>query len=56
MFVLPDEFASRISDEAWLEFAAREYPRFGESVLPERIRALPQLDVLRAMHRLQPEG
>lgn len=48
---LPAEFASRISDEAWLEFAAREYPRVGEQVFPERIRALRRFEAIRAEHR-----
>jgi alpha-tubulin suppressor-like RCC1 family protein len=50
--VLPDEFASRISDDAWIDFAVREYPRCHEAVFPERIRALPQFETIRAMHRL----
>jgi alpha-tubulin suppressor-like RCC1 family protein len=54
---VPAELVATMTDDAWIDFAVREYPRFREQldrkhVFPERIRALPQFETIRAMHRL----
>lgn len=52
---LPDEVTRGVSEEGWLDFAARNYGLVDHRLFPERVLASEEFMAIRTMHRLAEE-